>query len=132
MREHLQRSLRRIVESVGQLHGAEVKMDLVEGVPVLVNTAEMANLAREAAVQTVGEKNVRTLDTANMGGEDFSWYLERIPGCYVRFGARGEGMEGYPSHSSRFDFDEDALAVGAAYYCAIAKEAGRVVAAKTE
>jgi hippurate hydrolase len=130
VREHLQRSLRRIVESVGQLHGAEIKMNLVEGVPVLVNTGEMADLAREAAVQTVGEKNVRTLDTANMGGEDFSWYLEHIPGCYVRFGARGEGMEGYPSHSSRFDFDEDALAVGARYYSAIAKAAGRVVAAE--
>jgi hippurate hydrolase len=91
----------------------------------------MATLAREAAVQIVGENNVRTLDTANMGGEDFSWYLQQVPGCYVRFGARGDDMEGYPSHSSRFDFDEAALAVGAAYYCAIAKEAGRVVAAKT-
>jgi len=106
-------------------------MDLVEGMPVLMNTREMVDLARRAAAQTVGEKNVRTLDTANMGGEDFSWYLEQIPGCYVRFGARSEDMEGYPSHSSRFDFDENALAVGAAYYCAIAREAGRVVAAKT-
>jgi hippurate hydrolase len=130
VREYLHRSLRRIAESVGQLHGAEVKIDLVEGVPVLTNTKEMASLAREAAVQAVGEENVRTLDTANMGGEDFSWYLEEIPGCYVRFGARGEEMEGYPSHSSRFDFDEDALAVGAAYYHAIAKEAGRIVAAE--
>jgi hippurate hydrolase len=130
VREYLHRSLRRIAESVGQLHGAEVKIDLVEGVPVLTNTKEMASLAREAAVQAVGEENVRTLDTANMGGEDFSWYLEEIPGCYVRFGARGEEMEGYPSHSSRFDFDADALAVGAAYYHAIAKEAGRIVAAE--
>lgn len=131
VRTYLHRSLRRITESVGQLHGAEIKMDLVEGMPVLMNTREMVDLARRAAAQTVGEKNVRTLDTANMGGEDFSWYLEQIPGCYVRFGARSEDMEGYPSHSSRFDFDENALAVGAAYYCAIAREAGRVVAAKT-
>ena len=132
VREHLHRSLRRIVESVGQLHGAEVTIDLVEGVPVLVNSGEMATLARQVAAQIVGENNVRMLDTANMGGEDFSWYLEQVPGCYVRFGARGDQMEGYPSHSSRFDFDEAALAVGAAYYCAIAKEAGRVVAAKAD
>jgi hippurate hydrolase len=132
VREHLHRSLRRIVESVGQLHGAEVTIDLVEGVPVLVNSGEMATLARQVAAQIVGENNVRMLDTANMGGEDFSWYLEQVPGCYVRFGARGDQMEGYPSHSSRFDFDEAALAVGASYYCAIAKEAGRVVAAKAD
>ena len=125
VRAHLQRSVHRIAESVGQLHGAEMEVELVQGMPVLTNTPEMAALARKAALEIVGEENVRPLDTANMGSEDFSWYLERVPGCYVRFGARGAEMEGYPSHSSRFDFDEDALAVGAAYYCGIAKVAGR-------
>ncbi len=59
-----------------------------------------------------------------MGAEDCSYYLEKIPGAYVRFGSQVEGLEGYPAHSSRFDFDEQALAVGAAYYHAIAKIAG--------
>jgi metal-dependent amidase/aminoacylase/carboxypeptidase family protein len=65
------------------------------------------------------------LKTANMGAEDFSYYLERIPGAYVRFGSQVPGREGYPAHSSKFDFDEEALAVGAAYYRAIARIAGQ-------
>ncbi|MFO0702035.1 MAG: hypothetical protein U0236_22705 [Nitrospira sp.] len=59
-----------------------------------------------------------------MGAEDFSYYIERIPGAYVRFGSQVPGREGYPAHSSKFDFDEEALAVGAAYYRAIARIAG--------
>jgi hippurate hydrolase len=132
VRDYLHGSLQRITESVGRLHGAEIELQLVEGVPVLMNTPDMAELARRAAARTVGQMNVRSLDTANMGGEDFSCYLEEIPGCYVRFGARGEDMEGYPTHSSRFDFDEKALAVGAAYYRTIAKEAGRLMASNKE
>jgi hippurate hydrolase len=64
------------------------------------------------------------MDTANMGGEDFSYYLKHVPGCYVRFGTAREGIEQYPAHSSKFDFDESALAVGAAYYHAVARIAG--------
>jgi len=64
------------------------------------------------------------MEIANMGGEDFSYYLERVPGCYVRFGTARAGVEHYPAHSSQFDFDEQTIAVGAAYYHAIAKVAG--------
>ena len=60
-----------------------------------------------------------------MGAEDFSYYMEKIPGAYVRFGGQVPGKEGYPAHSSKFDFDEEALAVGAAYYVAIARLAGQ-------
>ena len=60
-----------------------------------------------------------------MGAEDFSYYMEKIPGAYVRFGGQVPGKEGFPAHSSKFDFDEEALAVGAAYYCAVAKIAGQ-------
>ena len=60
-----------------------------------------------------------------MGSEDFSYYLGEKPGCYVRFGSVVEGREGYPAHSSKFDFDEDALMVGAAYYRTVAIHAGR-------
>ena len=64
------------------------------------------------------------METANMGGEDFGYFLEQIPGCYVRFGTAREGVEQYPAHSSKFDFDEEGIAVGAAYYHAVAQVAG--------
>jgi hippurate hydrolase len=63
-----------------------------------------------------------------MGGEDFSYYLDQVPGCYVRIGAQALGKEGFPAHSSKFDFDEDALAVGAGYFYSVALIAGQQLA----
>ncbi len=65
------------------------------------------------------------LHTANMGGEDFGYYLEKVPGCFVRYGAQREGGESYPAHSNRFDVDESTLPVAARYLASIAKIAGR-------
>ncbi len=120
VREDLHRSIKRIAESVGQLHDARIQVDIKKGTPPVINRSEVTALAQRAAVQTVGEQAVRPLATANMGGEDFSYYLEQVPGCYVRYGAQIPGREGFPAHSSRFDFDEDALGIGAAYLAAVA------------
>lgn len=125
VRQQLLNSVRRIAESIAQLHGAKVHVTVTEGTPPLVNGGVMAGLARQAAIEAVGDSNVLPLKTANMGAEDFSYYLEKIPGAYVRFGSQIPGREGYPAHSSKFDFDEEALAVGAVYYRAIARIAGQ-------
>ncbi|HSG06571.1 MAG TPA: M20 family metallopeptidase, partial [Nitrospiria bacterium] len=124
VRDHLNSAIKRIAEAVAQLHGAKIQVDFKLGTPPVINSPEMAGIARSAACGAVGETHVLPLRTANMGGEDFSYYLEKIPGAYVRFGAQVPGREGFPAHSSRFDFDEEALSVGAAYYYQAAKIAG--------
>ncbi len=121
VRADLHKSIKRIAESVGQLHDARVQVAIKQGTPPLINKSGVTALAQRAAVQTVGEQGVRPLATANMGGEDFSYYLEQVPGCYVRYGAQIPGREGFPAHSSRFDFDEDALGIGAAYLASVAR-----------
>jgi len=131
IRQQLLASIRRIAESIAQLHGAKIHVSVRAGTPPLINTPDMANLARRAAVSTVGEKNVLPLKTANMGAEDFSYYMEKIPGAYVRFGSQVPGKEGFPAHSSKFDFDEEALAVGAAYFRAVARMAGQRLSEQT-
>jgi hippurate hydrolase len=131
VRQQLLSSVRRIAESIAQLHGAKIQVTVNVGTPPLINLPEMASLARRAAVAAVGEANVLPLKTANMGAEDFSYYMEKIPGAYVRFGGQVPGKEGFPAHSSKFDFDEEALAVGAAYYQAIAKIAGQRLSEQT-
>jgi hippurate hydrolase len=125
VREHLHSSVRRVAESVAQLHGASLKFELSEGTPVLYNKPAPTALARKAAARVVGADQVLDMEHANMGGEDFSVYLNNVPGCYVRFGARVPGRGGFPSHSSEFDFDEKALPVGAAWLAEIAQVAGR-------
>lgn len=127
VRHTLHDSLRRIGESVGQLHGAAIEVDIREGTPALSNEERPTRLARQAAIEVVGADHVQPLTIANMGGEDFSYYLRHVPGCYVRFGAQIPGKEGFPAHSSKFDFDEDALRIGAAYFRSVALLAGKRV-----
>lgn len=127
VREHLKSSVERIASAIGQLHGAGIVVEFFDGTPAVINCPESALIAKHAAVQTFGKDRVLDMKVANMGGEDFSYYLEKVPGCYVRFGAQIEGKEGFPAHSSKFDFDERALAVGASYYCAVAKAAGNAL-----
>lgn len=123
VRLHLRESLRRIGSSVGKLHGANVIVTIDEGLPVLENTDSVVGLCREAAAAVVGQENVGKMPFANMGGEDFAYYMEKVPGCYIRFGAQVPGHE-YPAHSSRFVFDEDILLIGAKYYREVAIMAG--------
>lgn len=124
VRSQLQAAVKRIAEAIAQLHGAKINVAISLGSPPVINTPAMAQMAREAAVAAVGEANVVPLRVANMGGEDFSYYLEHIPGAYVRFGGQVLGRESFPAHSSKFDFDEQALAIGACYFRHIALLAG--------
>ena len=123
VRRHLMKSIRRIAESVGQLHGAHVEVVFREGSPSLWNRGPATRIARRAAERTVGASCVLEMTSANMGGEDFAHYLEHVPGCYVRFGSTRPGETAYPAHSSRFDFDERVLAVGAAFFHQVALSA---------
>jgi len=127
VRSALHNSIKRIADSVAQLHDAEITVEIRKGPPPLINTDEMTALARKAALQTVSKDKVIKLFTANMGGEDFAYYLDHVPGCYIRYGAQIPGREGYPAHSSRFDFDEEALGIGATYLATVAREAASLV-----
>lgn len=124
----LQRSVERIARSIGQLHGAQIEFAIGQGTPPLVNPPECTAIARRAAAAAVGLERVTRMELASMGGEDFSYFLEQIPGCYVRFGTATEGVEQFPAHSSKFNIDEQALAVGAAFFHAVARAAGQVAA----
>ncbi len=128
VRESLQKSIRRISAAIAQLHGAQIDVEILDGTPPLINPAEGTAIARTAAAEAVGEDQVVAMKTANMGGEDFSYYLEHVGGCYVRFGTTIPGRDAFPAHSSRFDFDERALAIGARYYYEVAKTAGELIA----
>ena len=132
VRVALQDAIKRISGAVGQLHGASVEITIGEGTPVVTNPPEMAALCWEAAAEVVGDENVRQLEVANMGGEDFGYYMDAVPGCYVRFGTTVEGLEPHPAHSSKFDFDERVLGIGAAYYHGLAKRASAEIAARIE
>ncbi|MFM9014831.1 MAG: amidohydrolase, partial [Gemmatimonadota bacterium] len=71
----------------------------------------------------LGEAALRTLATANMGGEDFAFYTERMDGCFLRIGTLGDDRSIAGVHTPRFDPDETALFVGAALLAECARRA---------
>lgn len=131
VRTQLVAALRRTAEATAAAHGVSVAVDVRASTPPVVNAPGPTALAHEAAALAVGREQLRPPATHNMGGEDFGFYLERTAGCYVRIGARPAG-DSFPAHSSRFQFDEEALAVGAAYFYHVARVAGESLAGRNE
>ena len=121
---HLCDSVVRMADAAGRMHGCRVDVEVREGNPPVINAPAMTELARRAAADVVGRTNVLQMQTVNMGSEDFGRYLESIPGCYIRYGGLTPGSSPFPAHSSRFDFDERALGVGARWLDSVARVAG--------
>ena len=130
VRAHLKKSVERMARTVADLHGAQADITIDPGAPPVINDDGAFAHAHAAASSVVGPDNVVPLTTANMGGEDFADYLDHVPGCYIRFGARVPGQESFPAHSSRFDFDEAAMVIGAEWFLRVAEIAGAGMAAR--
>ncbi|NNK92626.1 MAG: amidohydrolase [Acidimicrobiia bacterium] len=126
VRELLHDGIRRMAAAFGQLYAADLDVEIQQGYPPVVNTPTEAELAHRAVRAILGEPSLRQLDHPSMGAEDFSYYLQRIPGCYMRFGARPPDSEYIPLHSPAFDIDEAVLRVGAAVFDKIVRMAPEV------
>lgn len=112
VRDLLERRIMELSEGVGAAMRAEVTAEYRRGVPATVNDPAMADIARQAAIEVVGEDHVRP-QIPTMGGEDFSFFLEATPGCYFFVGTNNEerGLV-WGHHHPRFDIDEEALGIG--------------------
>jgi amidohydrolase len=117
--------VRKLAEGIAAAHGVTATVDLTLGPPPLVNHEQPASWAREAVASVLGAGALVPLGTTNMAGEDFAFYLERIPGCFLRVGARLSGEAPIPAHTPQFFAAESSVFVGAA----VLAEAARVASA---
>ncbi|MEV2244894.1 amidohydrolase [Streptomyces sp. NPDC049970] len=108
------------VDEVAGMHRAKTVIDYIRGVPPVVNDAESIGLLD--AAMTVRRGSYAIEDTEqSLGGEDFSWYLERVPGAMARLGVRTPGdTRGLDLHRGNFDVDEEAITVGVELFTAAA------------
>ena len=112
--------LGRLVESVAVGFGATATLDYHRLYPATINTPQEAQFAGDVAASLIGaDKVVRDLPPS-MGAEDFSFMLQSKPGAYMRIGQGGEG--GCFLHSTRFDFNDDILPLGAALLASLAEQ----------
>jgi amidohydrolase len=111
--------IEQVVRGVCEAMGAKYELKYSQGYPPLHNNAEMSEIVRQCAIQAVGEARV-VMPEPTMGGEDMSFFLEKAKGCFFFLGVGRKG--GAPIHNSKFDFNEDVLALGVETYCRIAME----------
>ena len=131
-RQLLHDEVRRIAERTADAHNltADVKFEI--GPPPLVNREEHVAWARRAISSLLGDDALRPLGTLNMGGEDFAYYLEKLPGCFLRVGAREPGGEVIPAHTPRFYAADESIFVGAAVLAETARVASAELAGHVE
>ncbi len=115
----VKRRLREVAEATCLAHGATADLRYVDGYPPVVNDPASVDLVTEVARRMLGEEAVKTV-APSMGGEDFAYYLQRVPGAFAFLGM-GDGHP-HPHHNARFDIDERVLPLGVRLMTGVALE----------
>ena len=110
-----------LAHSVAAAYGAEAKVDFRAIFHPVVNDAAAADVAAGVCAELVGEERVRRDLAPGTGSEDFSFMLEEVPGCYLLIG-NGDGAHSRPVHNPGYDFNDDALALGASFFTRVVEK----------
>jgi amidohydrolase len=123
-RERAHEGIRRIATNVAAAHLCEANVAIRRGYPVTVNDHEFVDFARAVAIELLGAENYIDRRAPLMGAEDFSYVLQRIPGCMMFLGVMPDGHDGHdqvaPCHSNRMVLNEECMAVGIAMHASVA------------
>jgi amidohydrolase len=115
----VERRLREIAEETVKAFGASCQLEYVPGYPAVVNDAGMVDFVTSVAKRVLGEGCLPPFEPI-MGGEDFAYFLQKVPGAFIFLGA-GDGRK-FPHHHPAFDIDEKALPMGALLNTSLALE----------
>ena len=113
IRDLVKNRIMQISKGIETAFGGKIDVRIEKGYPACVNDPALYEKLMTAARSIVGE-GAHTI-TPFMGGEDFAYYAEKVPGCFFFIGSSPEGVApgAIPHHCSHFDFDERALLIGA-------------------
>jgi hippurate hydrolase len=123
-RDNAREGIRRVATNIAAAHQCVAEVAIRAGYPVTVNDPGFVDFARGVAIDLIGADNYINLPAPFMGAEDFSYVLQRMPGCMMFLGVMPEGHDGHDHvascHSNRMILNEDAMAVGIAMHAAVA------------
>jgi hippurate hydrolase len=117
LREEMPRRMEELARGIAKGMRGDVDLDYTFSYPVTVNHEAVANLALDVAEDLFGGESVLELSSPSMGAEDFSYFLESLPGAFIWLGI-GEDASGL--HTPKFAFDEVILPRGSALLSALA------------
>jgi amidohydrolase len=101
-----------IVQGICQIYGAKCQVDYRRGVPSVHNDDTLTQIIEVATREAWGDESVQILPEPSLGAEDFSVYLDNVPGCMFRLGVGHENKTNYPLHHPKFEIDEEAILTG--------------------
>ena len=125
VRDLLEARIRTLVEGQAAAFGVASEVQYERGYPVLVNSVQETRLAAEVARELVGDARVVENAPPLSGSEDFAFILQRVPGCYLLIGNGDNGFGGGEHlgpcsvHNPHYDFNDDCLVPGAAFWVAL-------------
>jgi amidohydrolase len=115
-------ALARRCQGIAAAAGCGVDFQWEAGYPVTQNDAAMAGYVAKVAGTALGAGRFVPMAQASMGGEDFAYYLEKVPGCFFFIGVQPLGQEAFPPlHNDRFNFTDDAIETGARIFVQLVK-----------
>ncbi|MDH5538127.1 MAG: M20 family metallopeptidase [Rhizobacter sp.] len=120
VRLKLKERIREVAMLQAQSFGVSADVDWQDGYPVLVNTVEETHFAAQVALELLGADKVVIDAPPVTGSEDFAFMLEHRPGCYLLLG-NGDGEGSCMVHNPGYDFNDKAMATGAAYWSLLAE-----------
>ncbi len=122
VREQMAKLLPDIVRATAEAHGAGVRIEYGRGYPPVINSADAADKAAQAAAQVLGAEGVIRERAPSMGAEDFSYMAEKVPGCMIKIGQKGADKGGVPVHHPNFDFNDDLLPIGVSIWATLVEQ----------
>lgn len=115
-RDHIESQLQHYADHVAAVYGATASVEYIRGTQAVINDEASAMLVQKVAAEAFGEDVVFN-EKPTMGGEDFSFYLDEVPGSFALVGSGNPDKDTeWAHHHGKFDIDEDALATGAELY----------------
>ena len=122
-RTEMRTEFENVVSKIAEAHGCTAEVEIVEGYPPTMNDARAVALVRECTIELFGEDAYHKVPAPIMGGEDFAYVLEKVPGAMAILGVAppdGNPFERPPIHNARMMVNEDVLPRGVALHCAFA------------
>ena len=125
-RNFLEKRLTDVVVQTAQAYGAEASIVFDKGYPLLENSEECYDYLMETGRMIVGRENTVTDYPPSLGAEDFSFYLQKVPGAFWWLGLGIDAATDAPLHNPLFDFNDDVISRAISMHCQLVLNADRL------
>lgn len=115
VRDQLEAEIGDIAHGIAQAFGVRADYKFIRRIPPVINEADTTGRALAAAQSALGKTRIRTTFPPSTAGDDFAFFSQEVPGCYVWLG-NGPAVDGALHHNTGYDFCDDAIVPGIAFW----------------